>query len=523
MATDTIMADADPSLLSPTSNVDVNMDEADAPTFGFVRRNPNVINLDSDDGNVSDDTLLGDEFVEKALPSASEARRSRRQVRDQFRELQTYPQNGRTIQVGGTFQDQNGTFFRVTSIRQHRRTGTITIGSSQNNHKTLQKHSYNGRTLKPSKTVEMADGDFLRIEAILKDRRTGAILLEGFRFRRARTLNGLVEFKPNEVVMILKFDKNDTRDIFKQSTEVVPLAAVVRIRELVKTNQQFPALSFRETDPGSIRSGVKYISDHCRLVCRWHYVKITKNEGFLRRVTDDESDDGCSIPQGQLRENYRGPTSKGGSCPSWLDAEEASRLWERTRCFFIDPLGFHSSPTDIPRRQRQQQTYTFGDGFCGGGGASRGASGAGFRVAWGFDHDSYAIANYCANFPRARCEGIAVNDFLTAINEQYQVEVLHLSPPCKPWSPAHTRLGPNDESNQAAFLATEGLLKKTRPRIVTLEETFGLTRIVDHLPWFNAMIQIFTKLGFSVRWKVFNLQEFGLPQPRRRLIIFASW
>lgn len=87
----------------------------------------------------------------------------------------------------------------------------------------------------------------------------------------------------------------------------------------------------------------------------------------------------------------------------------------------------------------------------------------------------------------------------------------------------HTRPGQNDELNQATFSAVTELINKVKPRIVTLEETFGLTRQVDTLPWFTAMIQMFTKLGFSVRWKVFNLCDFGLPQPRKRLIIFASW
>lgn len=323
--------------------------------------------------------------------------------------------------------------------------------------------------------------------------------------------------------MIMKIDKDDPRDILEQSAEIFGLAAVVKIRELVKTNQSFPTLSFRETDPQSLRLGKDYVNDHCRLVCRWNYLKISKNEGFLRRVTDTESDQGCSVSQFQLRQAYRGLTIKGGDSAGWLDLEEAFDRSERMQCFFVDPLGFHSDPIDTPRHRRQQRRYTFGDGFCGAGGASRGAYGAGMRVEWGFDHDPQAIATYHANFPHARCEGIAANDFVTAINEEYKIDVLHLSPPCQTFSPAHTRPGPNDERNEASFLATEELIKKTRPRIVTLEETSGLTRTLDNLEWFNAMIQIFTNLGFSVRWKVFNLLEFGLPQPRRRLFLFASW
>ena len=516
------MEDADPPTEIPTSDMDVNMDDV-----GALTPSRNIIHIDSDDNDESDCTLVGDEIVERTTPLSFGARRRRRQVRAPatgFRELQTHTQNGRTFQVGRSFQDQDGNFLRVTSIKQHWRSGRITIESFRDNsHKLLQTYSYNGRTLKPGKTVEMVDGTFLMIKAIVEDPRTGEIFLKGFRLQRALTLNGLLKRNRNEVALILKLDRTDLRDMLDQSIEIVKLAAVVKIRELVTTNQQFPSLSYRETDPGSIRLGKDYIVGHCRLVCRWIYLNISKNEGFLRRVTGDESDDGFSIPQDHLRYAYRGPTTTGGDSLGWLDTEEAFDRKERMRCCFIDPLAFHHRPTDMPRRGRLQRTYTFGDAFCGCGGASRGAHGAGLRVAWGFDQDSHAIATYHANFPYARCEGIAVNDFITALNEDYKVDVLHLSPPCQTFSPAKTRVGPNDESNEASFLAIDELLKKTRPRIVTLEETFGLTRTGDHLPWFNAMIQSLTRFGFSVRWKVFNLQDFGLPQPRKRLFLFASW
>ena len=510
----------------PTSDMDVDTEEADALPPSFVLLNQDVMNIDSDDGIDSDSTLLGDEILERNIPSFHSARPRPPQVRTpaaSFRELHTHTQNGRTFQVGKIFQDQDGDLRRVTSIKHHRVSGRIAIESIQDNGlRTLQTHSYDGRTLKFGKTVEVADA-FLRITAILEDRRTGDIFLRGFRFQRTLSLDGVLPFKHNEVAMILRLDKSDHRDIFEQSAEIVELAAVVRIRELIKTNQQFPALSYRETDLESQKFSKQFIYDHCRLVCRWNYVKNSKNEGFLRKMTDVESDEGHSIPQYHLRHDFRGLTTPGGDCSGWLDTEESFDRKERSRCFFIDSLGFHPHLTNPPRPRAQQRRYTFGDGFCGCGGASRGAYGAGLRIAWGFDQDPHAIATYHANFPNARCEGIAVNDFITALNEDYKVDVLHLSPPCQTFSPAHTRPGSNDESNGASFLAIEELLKKVKPRIVTLEETFGLTRIHDHLPWFNAMIQSMTKLGFSVRWKVFNLQDFGLPQPRRRLFLFASW
>ena len=462
----------------------VNTDEVGALPLSFVPPNQDMMITDSDAGNESDDTLIGDEIVEPATPVGYSARWRRQRTRPlfaSFREIQTHTQNGRTFQVGRTFPDQAGIFLRVTSIKQHRSSNRIAIESFQDDsHRILQSHSYDGRTLRHGKTVEMTDGAFLKIKTILEDRRTGDIFLKGFRFQRAVSLDGLLEYKRNEVARILKLDKNDRRDILDQSEEVIELAAVVRIRELVTTNQQFPALSYRETDPESTGFSDRFIYDHCRLVCRSNYVKVSQNEGFLRKMSENESDNGCSVPPDSLRYSFRGHTRKGGDCREFPEIEAAHDLKERMRYFFIDPLGFHARPT--ARHPRLQSRYTFGDGFCGCGGASRGTNGAELRVVWGFDQDPHSIATYYANFPHTHCEGIAANDFVTVLNEDYKVDILHLSPPCQIFLPAHTRPERNDESNGASFLATEELLKKTRPRIVTLEETFGLTRTLDNLP-----------------------------------------
>ena len=341
---DILMKDADSGSKTVTSDPDMDMnmsiDEAHTLRPGHVRRNPNIINLASDDENASDNTLLGDQIIERATLTPSNAFRRRHQSRNQsarHRELHSHSSDSRTFRAGKSFRRHDRHFLRVTSITQHQGSGCVAAETIQENHREVDTYSYDGRTLKPTKTVELTDGTFLRIKAILEDRRTGEILLKGFLFQRTRLLKGLLEFKRNEVAMILTIDKDDTRDILEQSVLVVGLTAVARVRELVKTNQQFPALSFRETDPESIRIGKEHVSDYGRLVCRWNYLKTEKNEGLLRRITDVESDEGCSVPQDLLRYSYRGPTTKGGDCPEWLDGEEAFRLRERARCDFIDP------------------------------------------------------------------------------------------------------------------------------------------------------------------------------------------
>jgi site-specific DNA-cytosine methylase len=56
---------------------------------------------------------------------------------------------------------------------------------------------------------------------------------------------------------------------------------------------------------------------------------------------------------------------------------------------------------------------------------------------------------------------------------------------------------------------------------VTLEQTSGIL-VNKHRAAFNALIQMFTALEYSVSWRVAKLQDWGLGQSRQRLIIFAA-
>ena len=191
------------------------------------------------------------------------------------------------------------------------------------------------------------------------------------------------------------------------------------------------------------------------------------------------------------------------------------------------------------------QIFTYGDAFCGGGGATRGAAMAGLRVKWGFDQWAHACTTWRANFPQAKCYELSSFHFIDWVRGSkcrkpvnVKVDILHLSPPCQYFSPAHTVDCPNDELNVASLFAVGDVIRVAKPRIVTLEQTFGIVA-VRFRKYFNSLIQMFTALGFSVRWAVVNLAQWvchtvlslmrklisfkGLPQRRHRLIIIAAW
>ena len=166
--------------------------------------------------------------------------------------------------------------------------------------------------------------------------------------------------------------------------------------------------------------------------------------------------------------------------------------------------------------------YTFGDCFCGAGGVSRGAVQAGLRVEWGFDCNAYACTSYGLNNPFTSIYPLWAHDFCKDANDRdFKVDICHLSPPCQFFSDAHTIMGKNDDINTASLFAISELVKKAKPRVVTLEQTSGLLR--RHEIYFNAVVLMFTSLGFSIRWKILNCADFGVPQRRMRIFMIVSW
>ncbi|TGO42369.1 hypothetical protein BHYA_0009g00480 [Botrytis hyacinthi] len=176
------------------------------------------------------------------------------------------------------------------------------------------------------------------------------------------------------------------------------------------------------------------------------------------------------------------------------------------------------------------QTFTYGDAFCGAGGTTRGAVMAGLRVKWGFDFDQHACTTWRLNFPGATCYEMSSERFVSLatsspcssdIPNDVKVDILHLSPPCQYFSPAHTVEGKNDEMNTASLFAVAAVIKIAKPRVVTLEQTFGIL-YPRFRGYFSSLICMFTSCGFSLRWAIVPLAQWGLPQRRFRLIVIAS-
>jgi DNA (cytosine-5)-methyltransferase 1 len=368
----------------------------------------------------------------------------------------------------------------------------------------------------PGKTVELQDETFLHITLVLRDG-YGKYFVRGQQLIRENFIGAMMPSnRRNEVVIVEKKQLQTDGPVLHE----VSVDQVLKNRELVFTNQKYPLVSSRTDDSSPCIPGedVKFGP----LFCRWKYTQIVDRndrcvENVLQHLRAHQVPGRCRLDRNSQslftrideptkRNNWRGRTTPLGGSDS-------------TRQCFINADG--NSNSSIVK------SYTFGDAFCGAGGASRGATDAMLKVRWGLDCNAQAMSSYSMNFRRHGADLYFedVHDFIQKLNDERLeltwVDVLHVSPPCQPFSPAHTI--PNarrDEMNQAALPSVHQLIEKLKPRVVTMEETEGL--FSRHVEWFDLAINIFTSLGYSVRWKILQCSAFGVPQSRKRLVIIAA-
>ncbi|KAF4548062.1 Hypothetical protein D9617_32g091820 [Elsinoe fawcettii] len=173
------------------------------------------------------------------------------------------------------------------------------------------------------------------------------------------------------------------------------------------------------------------------------------------------------------------------------------------------------------RARGKGATYPSVDLFCGAGFFSEGAKLAGFSPIWACNCEEVVIRSYRNNHLDAEAKISDYKDFVDCYGPRLEVDVLLISFPCKFWSPAHTTPGRNDDANQAALLGLEYILQKINPRLVVLEQTYGLSHI-QHRDWLMAMMAMFRNCDYSVKMATFDFRSLNCPSDRTRMISLGA-
>lgn len=345
----------------------------------------------------------------------------------------------------------------------------------------------------------------LMIELITQDR-GGDTSIRGLPIARNLDLLGKLPKKANEVCRILQYDDSESKPNLVRVSKI----DIVKKRKLVFTNGIYPR--------------------HCsgnHLVCRWDFkvYTITKArssrpvEEVLQRTQASDVQSQHFQADEVLCQAWRGGRVAGGS---WLgDSRRAFPVGTVDLDVELDGPDNPTHPTHPTHRQPGQK-YTVFDSFSGAGGVSRGAQMGGFKVTHAVDMAEEVWATYRTNFRDVMLYKSRIDEFIVQARTQHiRVDVLHLSPPCQYFSPAHTHPSAHDDKNIFALYSCNALINKVRPRLITVEQTFGILQ-ERHQHYFRGFINDFTQYGYSVRWKVVRLCTWGLAQDRKRLIMIAA-
>lgn len=135
--------------------------------------------------------------------------------------------------------------------------------------------------------------------------------------------------------------------------------------------------------------------------------------------------------------------------------------------------------------------------------------------------DKNAVQTYKANFS-ITSEEKEIGDICN-LGSEYNIKkelkdfnILFAGFPCQPFSMMGLREGFNDERG-TLFFQIEKIIRAKKPELFILENVRGL-KTHNNGETFNRIMDILTKkLKYHVKAEIFNSEDFGIPQTRRRI------
>ena len=169
----------------------------------------------------------------------------------------------------------------------------------------------------------------------------------------------------------------------------------------------------------------------------------------------------------------------------------------------------------------KKNTIRVFEGFAGYGGASFGLkrSGLKYEVVGMSEYDKFASSLLAQNFPNVKNWGD-----ITAINPQElpDFDLFTGGFPCQPFSSAGLQLGENDKYGRGTlFHDIVRICAVKQPKYILLENVKGLTQ-KKFESTFSMIKQSLRNIGYGdIAYAVLNSKDYGIPQNRERLWIFA--
>lgn len=161
--------------------------------------------------------------------------------------------------------------------------------------------------------------------------------------------------------------------------------------------------------------------------------------------------------------------------------------------------------------------------FSGAGGDTLGMKNAGINVVAYVEFDKDAIATHESNFPDCKLIGeditsIPDKDFAVYTND---IDIMFGGFPCQSFSHG----GKKNPSDARGFLYREFVraVNIVRPKIIVGENVKGLLtrKMEDQTSFIDTITQEFAGLGYDIKYNLFNMKNYGIPQSRDRVLIYG--
>lgn len=163
-----------------------------------------------------------------------------------------------------------------------------------------------------------------------------------------------------------------------------------------------------------------------------------------------------------------------------------------------------------------ENKYKFIDLFCGIGGFRLGLERNGLECVFSSEINEHACEMYEANFKDNPRFDITKLD----VNQIPDFDVLCAGFPCQAFSVAGKKQGFED-TRGTLFFDICRILEHKKPAGFILENVDNLAKH-DGGKTLEVIIKSLTELGYTVNYKIFNANQFGVPQNRKRIIIVGN-